>query len=292
MDVPSGSLMKDHGTHCSSDEELTSQNQGAPFGYHPLPASDRGDVDKVSIDMLPDEILLEMFDFYECEADDEEEWVTLVHVCQRWRAIVFAAPYRLNLRLLCTCRTPVYEMPDIWPALPIVVQMRGKNDEVDYNILEALEYRDHVCEIYVDDASNYELEELVEAMVATFPALTDLYLESTDSEAYFLPESFLGGSAPNLRSLSLRKVVFPALPNPLLSANHLIDLSLSHIPCFGFGHISSEAMADCLSFLTQLETLQIQFQYSRPRSRPTSASSSSDTHCPSHAQHACLQRES
>jgi hypothetical protein len=51
--------------------------------------------------MLPNEILLEIFDFCvdedASEKDDIEEWQPLVHVCQRWQSIVFGSPCRLNL---------------------------------------------------------------------------------------------------------------------------------------------------------------------------------------------------
>jgi hypothetical protein len=59
--------------------------------------------------MLPDDVLLEIFDFYVDEDLREydfskhvvEEWQTLVHVCRRWRRVVFRSPCRLNLRLVC-----------------------------------------------------------------------------------------------------------------------------------------------------------------------------------------------
>jgi hypothetical protein len=63
--------------------------------------------------MLPDDVLLEIFDSYvdedvygDFEEQRIEEWVTLAHVCRRWRSVVFQSPHRLNLRLLCTPQTP------------------------------------------------------------------------------------------------------------------------------------------------------------------------------------------
>ena len=80
-----------------------------------MPADHR-DVGNVAIDMLPEELLLEIFDFYLCEVDYKEEWETLVHVCRRWWFVVFSAPLRLDLRPVCTGGTPVKEMLGIWPA--------------------------------------------------------------------------------------------------------------------------------------------------------------------------------
>jgi hypothetical protein len=61
----------------------------------------------VTIDMLPDLALLEIFDFNTAATEASgplvcsiEAWIPLVHVCLKWRDIVFASPRRLNLRLL------------------------------------------------------------------------------------------------------------------------------------------------------------------------------------------------
>jgi hypothetical protein len=148
-------------------------------------------------------------------------------------------------------------MLDIWPALPIVVRVRGDYDVINNNILDALEKHDRICEVDVDHVS----KELAGAMQVTFPALTHLNIDSFSSRASF-PETFLGGSAPNLRSLCLTCIAFPALPRLLLSYPGLLSLTLIDIP--DSGYISSDAMVDCLSSLTRLEHLQIEFRPSQP----------------------------
>ncbi len=81
----------------------------------------------VSINILPDDVLLEIFDFYATSpinpyhGEQVDAWHKLVHVCQRWRYVVFDSPGRLDLRLLCTNWTPVTNMLDIWPVLPIII---------------------------------------------------------------------------------------------------------------------------------------------------------------------------
>ena len=87
------------------------------FAQQPGTAADRCDVGRVTIDMFPDVALLKIFDCYvdQARGDDGdspeiEAWHTLVHVCRKWRSVVFGSPRRLNLRLLCTKRTPVREM--------------------------------------------------------------------------------------------------------------------------------------------------------------------------------------
>jgi len=65
-------------------------------------------------------------------------------------------------------------------------------------------------------------------MQKPFLELTDLRLAiyGDDGLVPILPDSFLGGTAPRLLSLDLFNVPFPALPKLLLSATHLVYLSL------------------------------------------------------------------
>jgi hypothetical protein len=58
-------------------------------------------------------------------------------------------------------------------------------------------------------------------------------------------------------------IAFPALPKLLLSSPGLVSLSLSDIPHSGY---ISDEMIDCLSSLTRLEYLQIDFHFFRLRS--------------------------
>jgi hypothetical protein len=220
----------------------------------------------VTIETLPDDILLEIF--YLCPDEDEDEdgneyedwWHTLVHVCRRWRNVVFASPRRLDLRLRCSGTRSVREMLDIWPELPIVIEeLQG----VD-NVIAALELNDRVSRICLLYVSSSELERIVEAMQDPFPALTDLWLHPTDGMAPVISDSFLGGSAPRLRSLWLQRIPFPALPKLLSSAVDLVYLLLEDLPHSGY--ISPSAMVTCLSTLTRLESLFLGFR--SPRSRP------------------------
>ena len=63
-----------------------------------------------AIQILPEDVLLDIFSFYVDEADKEDEWHTLVHVCQRWWNLVFASPRRLHLTLVYDARRPVRKM--------------------------------------------------------------------------------------------------------------------------------------------------------------------------------------
>ena len=187
-----------------------------------------------------------------------EEWQSLVHVCQRWRSIVFGSPRRLNLRLGCTPKTPVRDLLDIWPALPLFVwgDTNHPSESVD-NIAAVLERRDRVRHIYLP--SPY-LVKFSATMQVPFPELTVLELRSNGEWMPILPDSFLGGSAPHLQSLMLNGIPFPALPKLLLSATHLTFLRLYGIPHSGY--FPPQAMAAALSSLTSLEFLLLRFQSS------------------------------
>ena len=100
-------------------------------------------------------------------------------------------------------------------------------------------------------------------MQKPFPILTDLTLRYTDHRmASVVPNSFLGGSALRLRKLNLGSLPFPGLPKLLLSTTDLVHLELREIP--DSGYISADAMATCLSTLTNLEFLMLCFQSPHP----------------------------
>jgi hypothetical protein len=218
-----------------------------------------------SIDRLPDEVLLAIFDFCVYGAQHLGEktgaWQSLVHVCRQWRSVVFGSPRRLNLRLFCTNKTPVRDALDVWP--PLLLLVRGGVDQskgLD-NIIAALEHRDRVCQIDVNISHLESFLALLAAMQEPFPELTHLEL-NCDGEMTVpaIPDSFLGGSAPRLQYLWLNRIPFPGIPKLLLSATHLVELGLHTIPQFPHsGYFSPEALVAALSTLTSLGSLSLGF---------------------------------
>lgn len=218
------------------------------------------------IDILPDDVLLVIFDFYINDFEDLDEklpikdrvGVWLVHVCQRWRSVVLGSPRRMNLQLVCTPSTAVLETLDIWPAFPLVVHCHYVPYPLSgiHNILTALKYRDRVRKINIENGEDLPWEKFMAVMQVPFPELTDLMLASYGTKPV-LPNTFLGGSAPRLRLLQLDHIQFPGLPTLLLSATHLVHLRLYNIPQPGY--ISPTAMVTCLSTLTSLESFSLGF---------------------------------
>jgi len=218
----------------------------------------------VTIGALPDYVLLEVFNFYVDDGHCADIWHTLVHVCQRWRYLVFASPRRLNLQILCTNRRPVREMLDIWPALPIFVMWDDSYLlSLADNILAALNHRERVCRIDFWQVGRSAWESCARAMQEPFPKLTELALRLNDEAdeleaALPFPDSFLGGTGPRLRFLDLDGVPFPALGKLLLSTKDLVTLRLWNIPHSGY--IPPVTMLACLFAMTKLETLRLGFR--------------------------------
>src|SRR6266566_1783271 len=164
----------------------------------------------LTIDVLPDDVLLEIFDFYvvryqDLDLDEAlvgnqdtkrkiESWQSLVHVCRQWRGLVFASPRRLNLQLWCTTRIPARVTQDVWPVLPLLIQGNVSETSLN-NVIAELEHSDRICKITLicHTSSNLQLEKLWTAMQVPFPELAILSLSCKDLlYRPVLPNSFLG----------------------------------------------------------------------------------------------------
>ena len=190
-----------------------------------------------------------------------------MHVCRRWRQVVFASPLYLDLRILCTARTPVGENLSFWPALPIAIDFGYNsnawhgNNAYMHNIMTALEHVDRVCDISLH-ATGSELEKITTVMQEPFPMLTGLAIRSLDGNAPVLPAEFLGGSAPHLQFIHMLGIPFPTLPALLLSTGDLVYLTLFNIPPSDY--ISPEAFVVGLAALPRLKIFLIGFQSATP----------------------------
>jgi hypothetical protein len=241
----------------------------------------------VTISILPDDVLLRVFFFDELKyqhthgrggiylerlggVDRQRRlpwmWHRLVHVCQRWRSVIFASPNFLGLRLVCLPGTRV-ELTGIWPPLTIfITNAYDKPMPEDYDFDAAIVHPNRVREISLFRLTGSQLQRLVNRMQEQFPSLIHLALgcEAYSSDAPALADGFLGGSTPHLQHLGLYSIPFPALPKFLLSATDLVQLSLMRIPHSGY--ISPEAIVTGLAAAAHLKSLIIEFR--SPLSRP------------------------
>ena len=210
-----------------------------------------------TINRLSDDVFLEIFRFMVSDS----EWQRLVHVCQRWRRIVFSSPLGLGLTILCTYGTPVKKNLGYWPPFPIVVDYftwsgTGSPPNYEDDVAAALEHPDRVRVIKLAVTSSM-MGIVASVMQEPFMGLEVLWLSSKDRNPPVLPDEFLSGSA-HLQQIHLEGISFPALPTLLPSASDLVDLQLKDIPQGGY--ISPESMVTGLTALTRLDTLCIWFK--------------------------------
>ena len=151
--------------------------------------------------------------------------------------------------------TPARRLLDFLPRFPIVVcvssnSLYSRTVAVE-NVIAALERRCRTSQIFMSDIPPSELPKLIAVMNKPYPILTTFSLMTTAYDSV-LPETFLGGSAPSLRSFTLAGSHFPTFPQFILSSTHIVHLSLSRI-----GYISPEVMASCLATLPKLSSFRI-----------------------------------
>jgi hypothetical protein len=207
---------------------------------------------------LPDKVLLDIF---LCFLDSSpRHWPKLVHICRKWRRIVFASQRVLHLRLFCTHGTPVQKTLDCWPAaLPIVVEYGGfpgldaPAPEDEHNIIAALKQSHRVHSISLTVTSS--LRERLFAISGSFSELEDLVLLSQESERLALPYSFQWG--PRLRRLHSTRVTILPLLRSLHFSNDLVDLQLHEV--LDPWHLLPSALTNVLSRMVQLRSLSLHF---------------------------------
>ena len=149
-------------------KKLTNRRRCTSFAQLSVTAADQLDAMYYVglVDTLDDDVILAIFDYCVSQShyDDSEEisaWQTLVHVCHRWRIIVFESPRRLKLRLVCTNTTPVDRL-DIWPPFPLYIRcLRTREEESSENVLALLERSNRVYRIDLAVFSSLDFERSV-----------------------------------------------------------------------------------------------------------------------------------
>ncbi|KAH9029647.1 hypothetical protein EDB85DRAFT_1507531 [Lactarius pseudohatsudake] len=222
-----------------------------------------------TIDILTDDVLLEVFDLVRSSSAAYKdrfypvwEWYPLVHVCSRWREIIFASPLRLDLQLHCTHGTPVKKGLGCWPpTFPIAIDYgyctgTSLSPDDEDNMFAALEQHKRVRLLRLS-ITTAVLEKMVTLIQVSFPELRHLTISSRGLDIPILTDGFLGGSAPSLREISLSGIPFPALPTLLSSASGLVELVLVDIP--QTADFPPAACVACLADLPRLERLSFFF---------------------------------
>ena len=102
----------------------------------------------MTINMLHDDILLEIFDSYGklvIWIEGILYWQKLLYVCRRWRYLILGSARHLDLQIRCFRDTHVRKLFDTWPAIPISIICRPSTrvgTRSNHNIIAALQRRD------------------------------------------------------------------------------------------------------------------------------------------------------
>jgi hypothetical protein len=226
------------------------------------------------IEVLSEDTLLEIFDFYRLDAMKQSrggpwKWHRLAHVCRKWRHVISTSSRRLDLRVLCKSGAPVESILGSWPILPLVVNFKDfqKSDLLPRNIVVALRHPDRLCKIDLQVTSSMA-GSIVEAIQRPCQALESICItvKNATGPPLLFRNAFLGGSAPQLRHIKLDGISFPfpEMRRVLLSTNNFVELHLSNIP--NDGYFSPDTLVTGLSTLVRLKKLSVGFH--SPASSP------------------------
>ena len=189
---------------------------------------------KTPINNVDDDSLLQIFSCYRLEDEDDWylrlAWLNLVHVCRRWRNLIYDSWFHLNMGLLLTYDSPSIDTLSHLPPVPLDIDYSDRtrtitrNDEG--NLRLGLQQRGRVRLVALRARSS-TLRMWLKPMNDLFPRLRDLSLWSTTTKRILVAPELL--QAPNLRHLSLHGVGLPKGLSSLSSMTALSTLSLTHI---------------------------------------------------------------
>ncbi|KAI9445778.1 hypothetical protein BJY52DRAFT_1371517 [Lactarius psammicola] len=165
---------------------------------------------------------------------------------------------RLDLRIVSTYNKPIWEAPDFWPALPIIIwypqsALHGSLSAKDEDsVSDILKNPAHICEMHIDLTRSL-FEKCTSLIEESRKYLQLRTLNIRTTERLVLPGDFLGGSIPQLRVIHLDDTAFPTLPRLLSYSKNLVSLRLEKIPPEGY--FAAEDLAIGLSAATHLREL-------------------------------------
>ncbi|KAH8983455.1 hypothetical protein EDB92DRAFT_2117462 [Lactarius akahatsu] len=227
----------------------------ALISLHDKPRQKMGRELHAGAQTLPDDVLLEIFGNSRLASPKSSpwKWHRLAQVCRRWRFVVFAYSHLLDLRIVSTYNKPIWEAPDFWPTLPVIIWCPRS----ELHLYLSAKDEDSVFDILTNPAEKCTSFKLREEP-PKYLELRTLHIRATEGSV--LPDKFLGASTPGpqLRVIPcvihLDGTALPTLPPPLSSSKKLVSLRLENIPPEGYF-----TPVIGLSSATQLELLEIGF---------------------------------
>jgi hypothetical protein len=204
----------------------------------------RGQLPDLTINDLPAEVLLDIFNLYRESLYDYQwteryAWVNLAHVCRNWRTVVFAHPSHLNLCITVGPRKPNHIETILSGPFQILIDYKYINKDIDRSFTSnppalrrlhaALKHPDRVRGITFEGTSA-GFDKFFEATNCPFPVLESLLLSPALGYELKLPDTFLRGpdlcDLRHLRCLKLYSYSLPPICGFLSSTAALTDLDL------------------------------------------------------------------
>ena len=191
----------------------------------------------MTINQLPDEVLLEIFDLYRKsfggrlrDWNNKNGWFKLAHVCRNWRFVVLASPSRLRVRLYFAHSTPTRAVVlERLSHLPIIIDYTGavfwEGSQDTKRFLSAIRFPDRVCRIKLL-RTTFNFDGIIGGLASPFPALESLDIQNKRVvQPIYLPTS-LTTSAESLRHLRLVGACFTSILPVLSVTRALVYLTL------------------------------------------------------------------
>jgi hypothetical protein len=237
----------------------------------------------LTINRLPDEVLLEIIDsyrqnlkiFHRYRLKNDQygdqwrkkyAWFNLAHVCRRWRSVVFASSSRLDLNIVVGPEKPSHIKTILSGHLPILIDylcldLPDNTDSALWCMRAALRHRDRVREISLR-GWDVIFGKIIRATNYYFPALESLVLRFPYSNKPDIPATFLRGpdrfDLP-LRRLRLDGAHLASVSELLLSATALTDLTLTFANTAVFDSPQGSFLLGCLQGMQSLRSLHLTF---------------------------------
>jgi hypothetical protein len=235
----------------------------------------------LTINHLPDELVLEIFDYYRQGIDPydlqwrkKHVWIYLTHVCRKWRAVIFASYSRLDLGITVGPEKPEHIKTILSGPLPISIDYKSIRRDITgsalWRLRATLQQHHHRVREIAFKGSSANFEKLLKMAQRDFPVLESLILQFEFLYEAKLPDTFLRGpdlSDLRLRRISLRHVSLASISGFLLSATAVTDLALQFDTSFSPSPEAS--LLTCLQGMPCLRRLDLSMSFGSPFQPPT-----------------------
>ena len=235
--------------------------------------------------MLPNNVLFDIFTFYGANVFSEPGghkywWKTLALVCSKWNNVIRSSPSHFLGELRFGNNDSTLFLRNIWlqrgnsvthslersPLLPLNLHydfirpspQSSKGDEDDIvTLLQHLE-RVYSLRLRLSLSAWRSIAAATSDMPVSCTCIEHISLDTGDrSTGFVLPNVFLKGHSPRLRSLVMIGLFSPSLSSLLLSPTRLTCLVLDGIP--NSSHLLPKELLMYLSDMPQLQYLNIGF---------------------------------